>query len=68
MFPNAREGKFPRFFGEMAFVNTDLYLRHQLEVCVDGACIIVPLDRHFVVYPRTAGVDEGAGVDQGVVV
>ena len=28
--------------------------------------IIVPLDRRFVVYPRVAGVDEGAGVDKGV--
>ena len=27
--------------------------------------MIVPLDWHFVVYPVGAGVDEGAGVDQG---
>ena len=27
--------------------------------------IIVPLDRHFVVYPGVAGVDEGAGLDVG---
>ena len=27
--------------------------------------IIVPLDRHFVVYTGDAGVDEGTGVDQG---
>ena len=27
--------------------------------------IIVPLDRHFVVYPGGVGVDEGAGVDKG---
>ena len=29
--------------------------------------IIVPLDRHFVVYPGTpgAGVDEAAGIDKG---
>ena len=27
--------------------------------------IIVPIDRHFVVYPGDAGVDEGAGLDKG---
>ena len=27
--------------------------------------IIVPLDRHFIVYPGGAGVDEGAGLDEG---
>ena len=32
-----------------------------------GERIIVPLDRHFVVYPGSAGVDEGAGVDEDVV-
>ena len=26
---------------------------------------IVPLDRHFVVYPWGAGVDKGAGLDEG---
>ena len=26
--------------------------------------IIVPLDRHFVIYPGGAGVDEGAGLDE----
>ena len=30
-----------------------------------GERIIVPLDRHFVVYPGGAGVDEGAGGDKG---
>ena len=29
--------------------------------------IIVPLDRHFVIYPGSAGVDEGASVDEGAV-
>ena len=27
--------------------------------------IIIALDRHFVVYPRGADVDEGASVDEG---
>ena len=30
-----------------------------------GERIIVPLDRHFVVYPRGAGVYKGAGLDEG---
>ena len=32
-----------------------------------GERIIVPLDWHFVVYPRSASVDEGAGVDEGAI-
>ena len=32
-----------------------------------GKGIIIPIDLHFVVYPGSASVDEGAGVDKGVV-
>ena len=30
-----------------------------------GEGIIVPLDRHFVIYPGSADVDQGAGLDEG---
>ena len=30
-----------------------------------GERIIVPLDRHIVIHPGGAGVDQGAGVDEG---
>ena len=39
-------------------------MKDEEEECVCGERIIVPLDRHFVVYPGGAGVDEGAGVDK----
>ena len=32
---------------------------------MDRERIIVPLDRHFIVYPGGAGVVEGASVDKG---
>ena len=52
---------------KMNWSNKYFNRRGSLKQSLPWERIIVPLDWHFVVYPGSAVVDEGAGVDEGAV-